>query len=160
MKHQICIMLECQDNKIIFTHKKNLNYIIEFAKNFNIKVHYAKTDLGSITNLDNIAKVFCDQNYKSPSEYNIIKKNVLKNPENRKVVTNKAHVIRAKIKDLILANKKITFKQIQEAFNKENISISSLSNHFKHVRTELSLKGMRITKIKNGIYNIITDILS
>ena len=39
MKNQICIMIECKEDKKIFTNKKNLNYLIEFAKNFDLKLH-------------------------------------------------------------------------------------------------------------------------
>lgn len=155
MRDKVCIMIECENNKNIFTNKKNLNYILEFTKKFNLKVNYAKVSADYIVDLENLAKVFCDQNYESPTEYTIIKKNILCNPDNRKSITKKAKQIREKIKDLILKNKKITFKEIQDTFSEENISISSLSNHFKQVRTELALHGFNLAKIKNGIYRII-----
>lgn len=157
MRDQICIMIDCGEDKKIFTHKKNLNYIIEFAKKFDLATHYVKTTPDNIVSLDQIPKMFCDQNYKSASEYKIIQKNILKNPERRGLITKKAQIIRNEIKQLLMANKRITFKEIQELYKKENISISSLSNHFKHVRTELSLKGVKIVKVKNGIYKLIQE---
>lgn len=154
MKKQICIMIECENNKNIFTNKKNLVYIVEFAKNFKLKIHYAKTEKQNIVSLERVAKCYCDQTYQSPTEYKIIKKDILLCKEDRNSITTKAKNIRTKIANLIIKNKKITFKQIQSKFEKENISISALSNHFTYVRQELATQGIHVVKIKNGIYEV------
>jgi len=154
MKSQICIMIECDSERKIFTNKKNLTYVIEFAKNFNLKLHYAKTDSRNIVSLEKLAKLFCDQSYQTPEQYKIIKQNINATKETRKNVTDKAKQIREKISNLIVKKKRITFKEIQEKFEKENISVSALSNHFAHVRHDLSRKGIVVAKIKNGIYEV------
>ena len=147
-------MIECENKKPIFTHKKNFAYLIEFAKNFDLRLHYAKTDSEFIISLENVAVCYCDQNYESTSEYQIVQKDILNCKEDRTSITSKAKKIRQNIKKLILKSKKITFKQIQQKFNDENISVSALSNHFAHVRHELANQGIQIVKIKNGIYEI------
>lgn len=154
MSEKICILIECDNNKKIFTHKKNLNYILEFVNKFKLKLHYAKTEQKNVVYLEDIARIYCDQNYKTPEDYEIIRKNILKNPDRRISITNKAKEIRESIKKSILKNGSITFKEIQEKFEKENISISSLCNHFKQVRTELAQSGVKVEKIKNGVYKI------
>ena len=154
MTGKICILIECDNNKKIFTHKKNLNYILEFVNKFKLKIHYAKTEQQNIVYLEDIARVYCDQSYQSPEEYQIIRKNILKNPDKRISITTKAREIREQIKTSILKKGSITFKEIQEKFEKENISISSLCNHFKQVRTELAQNGVKVEKIKNGVYKI------
>ncbi len=156
MRNQICIMIECDNSKKIFTNKKNLNYIIEFAKNFNLKLHYAKTDSANIVGLEKVAKFFCDQTYQSPEDFKLIKKNINQKKETRRVITNKARQIKDKMAKFILKTKKITFKQIQRKFENENISVSALCNHFTAVRHELSLKGIKVNKIKNGFYEVQT----
>ena len=147
-------MIECENKKPIFTHKKNFAYLIEFAKNFDLRLHYAKTDSEFIISLENVAVCYCDQNYESTSEYQIVQKDILNCKEDRTSITSKAKKIRQNIKKLILKSKKITFKQIQQKFNDENISVSALSNNFAHVRHELANQGIQIVKIKNGIYEI------
>jgi len=132
MQKQICIMIECDNNKLIFTNKKNLAYILEFAKNFNLKLHYAKTDSTNIVGLEKVAKYFCDQTYKSP------------------------HQIRDKMAAFIAKRGTVTFQEIQKKFEKENISTSALSNHFTQVRHDLGQKGVHVKKIKNGFYEVQT----
>jgi hypothetical protein len=154
MKNQICIMIECKEDKKIFTNKKNLNYLIEFARNFDLKLHYAKTESSNIVDLDRVAKHFCDQNYKSPETYKIIKSNILLKKDTRKNITDKAHQIRDKMESFIIKKNKITFQDIQKRFEKENISVSALSNHFTQVRQHLASKGINVIKIKNGLYEI------
>jgi hypothetical protein len=154
MNSQICIMIECDNDRKIFTNKKNLSYVIEFAKNFDLKLHYAKTDSRNIVSLEKLAKIYCDQTYISPEQFKIIKPNINCKKETRKVITDKAKQIRAKISSILIKKRKITFKQIQDKFEKENISVSALSNHFAHVRHELNSKGINVVKIKNGIYEV------
>lgn len=153
MAQQVCVMIEI-DNKVYFTNKKNLNYIIEFANKFKASISYAKTLSDNIFSLEDLAKKFCDQNYISPTNYKVIQKNVLKTKATRSNITNKAAKIRTKMMDFILKKKIVTFKQIQKKFEKENISTSALCNHFTHVRHELANMGITIKKIKNGLYSI------
>lgn len=153
MAQQVCVMIEI-DNKVYFTNKKNLNYIIEFANKFKASISYAKTLSDNIFSLEDLAKKFCDQSYISPTNYKVIQKNVLKTKATRSNITNKAAKIRTKMMDFILKKKIVTFKQIQKKFEKENISTSALCNHFTHVRHELANMGITIKKIKNGLYSI------
>lgn len=147
-------MIDCGNNKFIFTQKKNLNYIAEFANKFNLKIHYAKVSSEFIVGLDEVANKFCDQGYFGTDKFKIIQKNVLGKKETRTMITEKAQKIRKQMIDFILKQKKVTFKQIQDKFQKENISISALCNHFSQVRRELASKGIHIIKIKNGLYSI------
>jgi hypothetical protein len=147
-------MIDCGNNKYMFTNKKNLQFLVEFANKFTLKIHYAKTAQENIISMEKVAKSFCDQNYVSPTDYKIIKKNVCLKNDSRENITKKAKQIREKIFNLLLKKKKITFKQIQEKFESENISTSALSNHFTHVRHQLSIKGYKILKIKNGVYEL------
>jgi hypothetical protein len=153
MRQQLCIMIEI-NSKIFFTNKKNLNYLMEFSNKFKAKINYAKTNAENILSLEQLAKKFCDQSYKSPENYQLIQKNVLKNKTTRSAITSKAASIRNKMMEFILKNKVVTFKQIQKQFEKENISTSALCNHFTFVRHELAAKGIVIKKIKNGLYSI------
>lgn len=154
MQKQICIMIECDKNKLIFTNKKNLACILEFAKNFNLRLHYAKTDSNNVVELEKVAKLFCDQTYQSPIEYKIIKKNIGSKRDTRKIITSKAHQIRDKMETFISKKTTVTFQEIQKKFEKENISISALSNHFTQVRHALNQKGIQVKKIKNGFYEV------
>lgn len=154
MKSQICILIECKENKRIFTNKKNLNYLIEFAKKFELKLHIAKTATENVVDLDKVAAFFCDQSYLSPENYSIIKKNILLKKDTRKNITAKAHQIRSKMASFIVKKGTVTFLEIQKKFEKENISTSALSNHFTQVRHQLALTGVNVVKIKNGIYEV------
>ncbi len=156
MKKQICLMIECENNKYIFTNKKNISYISEFANNFKLKLHYAKTNTQNIVGMEKVAKLFCDQTYVSPSDFVIVQKNIGSNTDNRLAITTKAKQIRQKIIKILLKHKIVTFKQIIKKFETENISVSALSNHFTHVRHELIAKGVKIVKVKNGIYEVFS----
>jgi len=153
MRQQLCIMIEI-DGKAFFTNKKNLNYIIEFANKFKAKINYAKTTADNILTLEELAKKYCDQSYLPPAEFKIIQKNVLKNKNTRSTITSKAAKIRKQMMDFILKNKVVSFKQIQKKFEKENISTSALSNHFTYVRYVLAQNGIKLEKVKNGLYKI------
>jgi len=153
MSQQVCVMIEL-DNKVYFTNKKNLNYIIEFAHKFKAKIYYAKTISENIFGLEDLAKKFCDQSYISPTNYKVIQKNVLQTKATRSIITSKAAKIRTAMMDFILKKKIVTFQQIKKKFEKENISSSALCNHFSHVRHELANMGIIIKKIKNGLYSI------
>ncbi len=155
MKSQLCIMIECENNRNIFTNKKNLNLLVEFAKHFDLKLHYAKTDASNIVGLEKVAKLYCDQTYQSTQDFKIIKENIIGTKNNRFTITNKAKKIREKISKIILKHKKITFKQIQDKFESEDISTSALCNHFTHVRHELATQGIVVKKIKNGVYEVL-----
>jgi hypothetical protein len=153
MRQQICILLK-YDGKNYFTNKKNLNYIMEFVNKFNAELFFAKTNSSNVLSLEQLAKKLCDQTYQSPEDFKILKSNVAKNKDTRSNITTKAKKIRNKMTEFILKKKIISFKQIQKKFEKENISVSALANHFTFVRHELASKGIILKKIKNGLYSI------
>lgn len=153
MAKKICLLIECKD-KCIFTSKKNIKLLIEFVKNFNLKIHYAKTEDINIVPIEQIPEVFCDQTTKDKPEYEIIKKNVLSKKESRKNILQNASAIREKMEKLIIKQKEISFAELQEKFEKYNLSTSTLNNLFRQVRRNLTDSGILVTKIKNGFYQI------
>ena len=146
-------MIECQD-KNIFTSKKNFKSLIEFANNFNLKLHHAKTDESNIYELDKIPELFCNAGYKGTTDFSIIKKNVLKKKTTRQAILEQAHNIRDKMKKFIVSHDLVTFTQIKNNFDKQNISTTALNNLFRQARKELGEKGVVVTKIKNGYYKV------
>jgi len=154
MADKLCLMLQCNNDKNIFLSKKYLKQLIEFIKEFDIKAHYAKTDQNNIISIEKLPEVFCDQSYAGAREYKIINRNILKKNNNRGNILMKASEIRTIIKETLIKNKKISFKEIQKQFIQENISTSALSNHFSQVRQELVNRGINIIKVKNGLYEM------
>lgn len=153
MVKKLCLMIECQD-KNIFTSKKNLKALIEFANHFKLKLHHAKTDESNICDLEKIPELFCNASYQSPTDYIIIKKNVLRRKSTRQNILEQADSARQKIKKFILKHETVSFKQLQTTFDNQNISTTALNNLFRQVRKELEASGIKISKIKNGYYKI------
>lgn len=153
MPNKLCLMIECKD-KIIFTSKKNYKALIEFANNFNLKLHHARTDEKNICELDKIPELYCNASYTGPADYTIVKANVLKKKNSRKDILQQANNIRNHIKKYVLKHDIVSFNQLENAFAKQNISTTALSNLFRQVRKELEESGIKICKIKNGYYKI------
>lgn len=153
MSKKVCLMIECKD-KNIFTSKKNYKSLIEFANNFDLKLHHAKTDPLNICELEKIPELFCSAGYKGPSDYLIIKKNIIKKKTSRQTILEQAQAIRDKMKKFVTSHDFVTFNQIKNNFDKYNISTTALNNLFRQVRKELDEKGVKVTKIKNGYYKV------
>lgn len=153
MPTKLCLMIECKD-KVIFTSKKNYKALIEFANNFNLKLHHARTDEQNIFDLEKIPELFCNASYTGPKEYTIVKSNVLRKKNSRQDILKQASNIREHIKKYIIKHDIVTFSQLQTAFENQNISTTALNNLFRQVRKELEESGLKICKIKNGYYKI------
>lgn len=146
---KICFMLVDEQNRRFFVSTKAKKIIHDFVKNYDLQIYLVKTDKANIKSVEEIVVMFCDQNYKwSDIEYKTINCESIKR--------DKTQEIRKKIEDRFVERKKTTFAEIQKIFKKDNISISSLNNHFAQVRKHLSIKGVCVQKIKNGTY-IIKD---
>lgn len=153
MAKKICLLIECQD-KCIFTSKKNIKLLIEFVKNFDLKIHYAKTEESNIVSIDQIPEIFCNQNPQIKPEYEIVKKNILNKSQSRQNILQTASDIRNKIEKIIMKQKKISFAELQNKFEKYNLSTSTLNNLFRQVRNKLQNTGVSVIKIKNGYYKV------
>lgn len=153
MAKKICLMIECKD-KNIFTSKKNLPLLTEFANHFDIKLHLAKTNSQNIVSLEKIPEIFCNQYDKTNCEFEIIKKNVINQRLSREAILRNAQLIKQKMEEFVLSKNIITFSTIQEKFNKYNLSDSALNNIFRKVREDLAKSGITVLKIKNGHYEI------
>jgi hypothetical protein len=62
------IMLEDNDGKKYFCKINNLAELIEFAKNVNMKIYYVKSSKVKALSMASLAKAYCNQNYKTPTE--------------------------------------------------------------------------------------------
>jgi hypothetical protein len=153
MAKKICLMIECKD-KNIFTSKKNLSLLNEFANHFDIKLHFAKTDSQNIVSLEKIPEIFCNQYDKTNYEFEIVKKNVINQRLSRQNILRNAQLVKEKMEEFVLSKNSIAFSTIQEKFNKYNLSDSALNNLFRKVREHLSKSGITVLKIKNGHYEI------
>lgn len=146
-------MIECKD-KNIFTSKKNLNVLTEFANHFDLKLHHVKIEEAHVTPLEKIPEIFCNQNHKSNPDFIFIQKNVLLKKQTRNKILKNASDIKEKIQKYILNNNKVTFSELQKIFDQYNLSVSTLNNLFRQVRTKLIKSGVNILKVKNGLYTI------
>ena len=61
-----CLMLETKDNRKFFTHSKNFKQLVEFSKNFGVKMFLVKTDINktNILELSKLAPALCNKSYK------------------------------------------------------------------------------------------------
>lgn len=153
MTKKICLMIECKD-KNIFTNKKNLPLLVEFANHFDCKLHLAKTEAQNIVALEKIPEIFCNQYDKNIYNFEIIKKNVSKKKQSRQNILQTAQIVKEKLESFILSKKVVSFLAIQEKFNKYNLSTSALNNLFRKTRENLAKSGVHVLKIKNGYYEI------
>ena len=142
-----CILIETNDKRQFFTHKKNLIQLNDFLKTFNSKAFIVELEKGEILELDQLASALCSVgNKKIENTYKIIEQ-IKKTEKNN---------LSGKIKDFIvteLVNKKpMSIKKIKSKFKKYDISEVTLYNYFKKTKLELEKKGYEFSKIKTGVY--------
>lgn len=78
MQKSRALMLENKNGIKFFTKKSNYVKLKEFAKKFNIRLYFIETKYEDLSNLNELIKDFCDQNYKTPEiEYKLLSGNLL-----------------------------------------------------------------------------------
>jgi hypothetical protein len=148
-----CLLLICKDGKQILTDEKNYVLLAEFIDTFNIQTQFIKIEDDNILlDMHQIARIFTDSNYTNAADF--ISKTSADSAAASNDCINTSAFIRKKIKETLIKNGQITFKEICTMFENLNYSLAALNNHFKIVRQECIAGGWEVTKIKNGLYKI------
>lgn len=150
MSEAISVMIETIDGRQFFFKKTSLKSLNNLIKTIKAKVYIVQTETKNIKSIKENIKLICNQSYVQQNKnFTVLNESVL---SNKKTPSSN---IREIIKQNFIKKQKISFKEIQYIFRKSNISASSLNQHFAQVRSSLSVQGIKIEKIKNGLYAII-----
>lgn len=142
-----CLMIETKDKRRLFTSKSNFLQLSEFIKVFKPSVFLVEISKGNILELEDLANLLCDTEYKKDNEivYEVVEEIKIDQCKTNKVDMQK---IREFIKKELISKKTISLKIIKEKFKKCNISDSTYYNQIKTVKMELSDKGFKFIKVK------------
>ena len=128
--------------KTFFVHKKNLPMLIEFAKTFKAKLAVVEISGVDITELEDLAIKFCDQNfYTTKEEYKELE--VLYPDPSKTIVKTRSQILKdaKKIKKYIkekFCNKgTVSLQELKKHFETLSVTDSCLSNHLANVRKDL-----------------------
>lgn len=153
-KNYECILITTKDNRKLFTHKKNLNKLKEYAKVFDAELSVVQVKEADILDLEDLAfSLVSDTKCKNQkAEYKVIEKKTESNKKPRNKILNTAKKIKSFIKDELLEGKTVSVNSVLQKFKNEKITNACVCMHLKNVRTELSEVGVEINKIKHGFY--------
>jgi hypothetical protein len=145
-----CLLLRFPDNREVFTHERYYFTLLEFAKNFNVKIISVEADYPNLLHPKDIAKVFCDKN---EEEYSTCSYRILKNNQenDRKKMLKTVFDIRSYIEEQLLQGNTITIKDL---FHKYSIAVSTIYRHLAHVKEKLQKSGKNVEKISTGCYRV------
>ena len=151
-KNYECLLILTKDNKKIFTSKKNLKKLKEYAKIFIAEISVVQVKEAEIMDLDEVASIIVeDKKVKSDSvEYTVISTEHEK--KQRTKILNTAAKIKSFIKKEFVSGHKVSVNNVLEKFKKEEITNACVCMHLKSVREELIAAGIEIEKIKHGVY--------
>jgi len=142
-----CLMIETKDKRRFFTSKNNFLQLNEFIKVFKPNVFLVEMKKGDILEIEDLANLLCDTEYKKNSDamYEVVEEIKIDQCKGSKVNTQK---IRDFIKKELINKKTISLKKVKEKFKKYNLSDSTYYNQIKAAKMELSDSGFKFIKIK------------
>jgi hypothetical protein len=155
------IMIRTKDKRKLFTSKKNLPSLIEYAKTFRAELAEVEADVEPLE-LHQLAQALCDANVnQNVTPHNvkaIYPKNVVKDSKPRTVILKEAAAVKGWIEQQFAAKKVVSLKTLREQFDGMDLSDSTLCNHLTAVRKKLKAQGQIITKTDNGGYCVVPDV--
>jgi hypothetical protein len=161
--NQNLIMIRTKDKRKLFTSKKNLPSIIEYAKTFRAELSEVEADTEPLE-LGELAQALCDANANQDVTATVVKeiypKNVVKDSKPRTVILKEAATVRKWIESQFQAKKVVSLKTLREQFDGMDLSDSTLCNHMTAVRKKLKTQGQIVTKTENGGYCVVPDMSS
>lgn len=154
-----------QNERHFFTPKKNLAYLVEFARAFKAKVQEVQIESAMVLPLRELVDAFCDSQYHEEANYEVIKSmdmssmdmSIVKVPKENRLSGKSAarpDKIMRLIRTMLLKGQPISTKSLLGRLKKEELSDSTIRRYYKSVRVELEDEGYLVDKIKNGEYCI------
>lgn len=155
------IMIRTKDKRKLFTSKKNLPSIVEYAKTFRAEIAEVEAEVEPME-LGELALALCDANVTQEVPSTVINhlypKDLVKDSKPRSVILKEAKTIKSWIEQQFVAKKVVSLKTLREQFDGMDLSDSALCNHLTAVRRKLKTQGQIITKTENGGYCVIPDV--
>jgi len=154
------IMIQTK-SKTFFVHKKNLPMLIEFAKTFKAKLAIVEVSGTEITELEDLATKFCDQNFKTPTtdykELEVLYPDPATNiAKTRAQILADAKQIKKFIKERFCKKGRVSLKDLKSQFEALCVTDSCLSNHLASVRKELAKEeGASFNTLAKGTYELV-----
>ena len=151
-KNYECLLILTKDNKKIFTSKKNLKKIKEYARIFNAEISTVQVKEANLVELEEIAAIIVeDKKIKNDEvEYTIISTEHEKKQRNK--ILDTAAKIKSFIKKEFTSGHQVSVNNVLQKFKNEEITNACVCMHLKSVREELMAAGVEIEKIKHGVY--------
>ena len=86
--------------------------------------------------------------------YKVLKKHLpaKERASKRREAQKIAAKIREFIKDQLMKGKPVSLMSIRRHFNRYNLRTCTLSNHYAHIRRQLSKQGISVCRVGHGVY--------
>jgi hypothetical protein len=152
----IAVSKGAKHERHFFTPKKNLPYLIEFARAFDARIEDVRVKKATVLSLHHLVKAFCDSQYHEKAEYKVIKTTDLTRAKVKLIQKQpkRQNKIMSRIRSLLLKGTPISTKSLYKKLEKEGMSDSTIRRYYQTVRTELSKQGYQVDKIERGKYQI------
>ncbi len=161
-----CLLLRLPDSREVFTHEKHHNTLLEFAKNFGVKIFTVEAEFPKLLHPSEIASIFCDQNKEM---FNTCSYRVVNHQSSTKTINHhtsfssagarekmlqKVSDVRSYIESQFLEGNVVRLKELHHRFQKHNIAVSTLYRHLAYVKDRLKSQGHKIIKVATGCYKL------
>lgn len=150
----MCLLIETKDERKFVTHQENFKNLIEFAKTFDAQIFLINNPNKKILNMEQLCKAFCNQNYKSQSEYRKVKKLFPNTQKTRKEILKEAQEIQSFIMETFAKGESLSLKELNDKYKNCNLTSSCLCQHMARVRSQMRKDGFDFIKIGAGNYKL------
>lgn len=153
------LLVKTVDNRHFFTELENFPQLIEFSKAQNAEISVVKPqEKVQVLNLPDLAKSFCDPNYKVfDPKYELIERRIGvtttgKTPRQR--LLSQAQEIRSYIEATVMDGETICLQKLGEKFADYNLGEAALRKHLTFIRLKLAKLGHNVNKVGVGTYRL------
>jgi hypothetical protein len=157
MSTKIALLIQTKDNRKYFTYPHNIGCLGNFIKTFEAEVSLVEVTGVKLLDLPTLAKSLCDESYRSPDVSfvkSVNKLNVNKGvSKTRSDLVQNAQKIRHYIRTTLESGKTLSASTLYKKFS--NLSASCLSNHITAVCQEMRKTGIKVERLRPGLYKIV-----
>lgn len=148
-----CLMIKMKDKRKFFTHKSNLQQVLEFSKMFKAEISNVQVNQAEVLDLEELAPAFCDAGYQGVGSYKIL--NIMyPNRRNRRDILKNSAKIRDFIRKRLYKNGEISLGELKDHFKNEKLTTACFCNHLRFMKAEIVETGKDLVKIGTGAYRI------
>lgn len=154
-----CLLVRTPDKREYLTLVKNYPLLIEYANTFNARLYTVETvetsEMPPVLSVCELATALCEgEGVKGEVTYKVLKKHLpsKERVSKRRDAQKLAIKIREFIKIQLEKGKPLSLLSIKRHFDRHQLRTCTLSNHYAHIRRQLSRQGISVCRVGHGVY--------